>query len=118
SERSSDEPAASSAGFSFASIRNSVCLRIGTPDQAECSGTTTRGSSPVPGLCAICPATKTKSLQTTAGTKPEVGADATPGGWILRMSRCAPGTTAISEVEIVLSAAKQRSMTTEVLGGM
>jgi hypothetical protein len=27
-------------------------------------------------------------------------------------------TTAISELEIVVSAAKQRSMTTEVLGGM
>src|SRR5438477_6883905 len=33
-----------------------------------------RGSSPSPGLCAIWPATKTKSWQTTAGTKPEVGA--------------------------------------------
>ena len=29
-----------------------------------------------------------------------------------------PGTTAISEVDIVASAAKQRSMTTDVLGGM
>jgi hypothetical protein len=88
------------------------------PAQAEWSGTMTRGSRPVPGLCAICPATKTNSLQTTAGTKPEVGAEATPGGWILRISYPASGITAISEVEIVDATPKQRSMTTDVLGGM
>jgi hypothetical protein len=31
---------------------------------------------PVPALCAIWPATKIKSLQMTAGTKPEIGAEA------------------------------------------
>src|SRR5437899_8436416 len=40
----------------------------------------------LPGLCAICPATNTKSSHTTAGTKPEVGAEATPGGWIFLIS--------------------------------
>jgi methyl coenzyme M reductase beta subunit len=39
-------------------------------------------------------------------------------GWILWISYPASGTTAISDVDIVASAAKQRSMTTEVLGGM
>ena len=34
-------------------------------------------------LCATCPATNTNSLQTTVGTKPEVGAEAKPSGWIL-----------------------------------
>src|SRR6202521_3224973 len=84
-------------GFNFSRIRNSVCLRISMPAHAECSGTWARGSSPVPGLCAIWPATKTKSLQTTAGTKPEVGAEATPGGWTLRISYPASGITAIIE---------------------
>jgi hypothetical protein len=36
----------------------------------------------------------------------------------LWISYPAPGTTAISDVDIVASAAKQRSITTEVLGGM
>jgi hypothetical protein len=52
-----------------------------------------------------------------AGTKPEVGAEATPADGSCG-SRTPPRHTAISDVEIVLSAAKQRSMTTEVLGGM
>src|SRR5205807_10318773 len=99
-------------------IRNSVCLRISMPAQAECSGTCARGSSPCPGLCAICPATKTKSSHTTVGTKPDVGAEATPAGWILRMSYQGPGTIAISELDIVEAAPKQPSITTEVLGGM
>ena len=73
---------------------------------------------PQPGIVRLWPATKTKSWQTTAGTKPEVGAEATPDRWILWISYPASGTTAISDVDIVASAAKQRSMTTEVLGGM
>ena len=60
----------------------------------------------------------TNSLQITAGTKPEVGAEATPGGWIWWISYLAPGITAISEVDIVDRPPKQRSMTTDVLGGM
>ena len=78
------------------------------PAQAACSGTAARGSRPVPGLCAICPATNTNSLHTTAGTKPDVGAEATPGGWILRISYPASGMTAISEVDIVEPAAEKR----------
>src|SRR5260370_34726197 len=33
-------------------------------------------------LCLICPASNTKPLETAVGTKPEVGAQATPSGWI------------------------------------
>src|SRR3954464_8185699 len=96
----------------------SVCSRISVPAQAECSGRCARGSSPWPGLCAICPATKTNSSHTTAGTNPEVGAEATPGGYTLRISRPGPGITATSEVEIVELAPNRLSITTDVLGGM
>jgi hypothetical protein len=47
---------------------------------------------------------------------PEVGAEATPGGWIFLIS--CPRSTAISEAETVDPPPKMRSMTTEVLGGM
>ena len=73
---------------------------------------------PQPGIMRHLARNEDKSWQTTAGTKPEVGADATPDGWILWISYPASGTTAISDVDIVASAAKQRSTTTEVLGGI
>jgi hypothetical protein len=50
--------------------------------------------------------------------KPEVGAEATPGGWIWWISYLARGITAISEVDIVDWPPKQRSITTDVLGAM
>src|SRR5215470_17624194 len=99
-------------------MMNSVCLRISVPAHRLWSGTWARGSSPCSGPLAICPATNTKSSQTTAGTNPEVADAVTPLGYTLRISYSALGTTAISEVEMPHSAPKQLSMTTEVLGGM
>src|SRR5262245_54140537 len=99
-------------------MMNSVCLRISVPAQRLWSGTWARGSSPCSGPLAICPAIKTKSSQTTAGTNPEVADDVTSLGYTLRISCSALGTTAISEVEMPLAVPNQLSMTTDVLGGM
>jgi len=63
------------------------------------------------------PATKTKSLQTTAGTKPEVGAEATPGDEPCG-SRIRFWQHPDQRFDIVCCRVKQRSITTDVLGGM
>jgi hypothetical protein len=71
---------------------------------------------PLPGIVRHLPGDEDEIVADDGRHEARAGGRA--DAWWIDLWISRPGITAISEVEILVSAAKQRSITTEVLGGM